>query len=516
MNGLSRRRFLFSIANGQPTPAPTPGGPWTRISLTDPGAKAMLDSYATAITALLKLSPTDARNFYRNAFIHTLDCPHGNWWFLPWHRGYLGWWEQTVRQFSKNQNFAFPYWDWTAQPFVPDAFWNGVLNPASSAFISSVRTFQNTFRNAINTFYRGLTTAQKGQLAVRPGIPGFPNMNTVQGFWANTLPDFAQPARDITQSNPDIDPVKPVELDTIEQALATPYFSAGGPNPPGGFGSDPASQHSQSSTKGILESEPHDNVHGDIGGFMGAFLSPVDPIFMAHHANIDRLWSVWTGQQEAAGQPTLPTVGLADWKKEPFLFYIDSQGKPVTTKTTAGDYATISDFNYTYTQGSGATSAAARESSSRGVTNARRVSGTIRTGDMTLTRSAVADVSLPALTLRTARTGLQHVRAHITIVPPPDPRNVRFHVFVNPPENEFALDPSHPSYAGTLQFFGRMPHPHPVTFTIGLEDTIEALRNARMLSDTGALQIHIVPQTRGVALRDLPQATVSAIEISTF
>jgi tyrosinase len=104
-SGMSRRQFLVTtaaaaVATSLPLRAQyvSPTAQYTRISLTDPGAPAMLDSYATAIKALLKLPPTDPRNFYRNAFIHTLDCPHGNWWFLPRHRGYLGWWEQLKRQ----------------------------------------------------------------------------------------------------------------------------------------------------------------------------------------------------------------------------------------------------------------------------------------------------------------------------------------------------------------------------------------------------------------------------------
>src|SRR6266566_2044849 len=181
-SGISRRDFLATttaaaIAAALPTTAQTPppapsSGPWTRISLTDPGAPAMLASYQTAVQALLALPPTDARNFYRNAFIHTLDCPHQNWWFLPWHRGYLGWWEQTVRQYSGNPNFAFPYWDWTAQPYVPDLFWNGasqnnVLDPSNSAYISSFSAFQTLLSPAMTQFYAGLSAAQLQQLTIR-------------------------------------------------------------------------------------------------------------------------------------------------------------------------------------------------------------------------------------------------------------------------------------------------------------------------------------------------------------
>src|SRR6516225_10922127 len=40
-------------------------------------------------------------------------CPHGNWYFLPWHRAYLLMYERTVRQLTGHTEFALPYWDWT-------------------------------------------------------------------------------------------------------------------------------------------------------------------------------------------------------------------------------------------------------------------------------------------------------------------------------------------------------------------------------------------------------------------
>ena len=46
-------------------------------------------------------------------------CPHGNWYFLPWHRAYLLSYERAVRQLTGNNDFALPYWDWT--PGSPDA-----------------------------------------------------------------------------------------------------------------------------------------------------------------------------------------------------------------------------------------------------------------------------------------------------------------------------------------------------------------------------------------------------------
>jgi tyrosinase len=90
---------------------------YRRYNAADPvhGAR-MLKSYAKAVRAMLALPPEDPRNWYRHAMLHTMDCPHGNWWFLPWHRGYIGWFERICRELSGDPGFALPYWDWTAQP----------------------------------------------------------------------------------------------------------------------------------------------------------------------------------------------------------------------------------------------------------------------------------------------------------------------------------------------------------------------------------------------------------------
>lgn len=90
----------------------------------------------------------------------------------------------------------------------------------------------------------------------------------------------------------------------------------------------------------VLEGQPHNKVHNCIGGVgaidpgpygnMTNFLSPVDPIFFLHHANMDRLWDVWTRKQIAVGQPIGPDEDdEAAFMDEPFLFYIGADGQPV-------------------------------------------------------------------------------------------------------------------------------------------------------------------------------------------
>jgi len=90
------------------------------------GSDPILVSYRAAVKKMKELPTSDPRNWTRQAQIHqgssTLRCPHGNWFFLPWHRAYLVAFERICRQLSGNPNFALPYWDWTANPQLPAAF----------------------------------------------------------------------------------------------------------------------------------------------------------------------------------------------------------------------------------------------------------------------------------------------------------------------------------------------------------------------------------------------------------
>ncbi len=88
----------------------------------------------------MALPVSDPRNWFRNAFVHTMDCPHGNWWFFVWHRGYLGWFEQTLREVSGVPDFAIPYWDWTKTPRIPMPAFNGTLDRRTRPTILSSRT----------------------------------------------------------------------------------------------------------------------------------------------------------------------------------------------------------------------------------------------------------------------------------------------------------------------------------------------------------------------------------------
>ena len=507
---MNRRRFL--AAAGAAIAASTvdarlfAAARFRRHNLGDQKASAKaVDSYKKAVAAMLALPPESPHNWYRNALIHMLDCPHGNWWFLPWHRGYLGWFEQTCRAVSKDPDFALPYWDWTATTKVPDVFYDGVLNPVGSqAYLASYAAFEKAFRNPLSAFWKSLSAQQLKVLT--------PRFQTFDEFWDSLGPAFSPrpQARGLKKNQRfDSSTAAAVAIRTIRAALAPTAFTD--------FGSAKAAQHSDGVGNAILEGQPHNNVHGAVGGFMGDFLSPVDPVFFAHHANIDRLWDAWTRKQQKLNLPTLPPVSdLGTWSAEPFLFFVDAGGKPETTHATAGAYATIGAFDYDYAPGSGEDV----------VTNAVPAPTPGPSFEGTVSRPGVGP-GTPGVAsagafepLRQANTSGRTVFARITLRRPPNlPRGTKFHVTVNAPDGTTA-SPETPGYAGTFRFFGTPHHPEgPVYITIRLNDAVAQLGAAGAAGPATPLRIQVhleAPPQASTASADSLTTDLLAVQVGTF
>jgi hypothetical protein len=504
-HGTTRRCFLaasgaaaLSAAVTSRPAAARQSGPFVRKSLSDPQIGPVLDSYKKGIAAMLALPPTDPRNWYRIAFIHELDCPHGNWWFLPWHRGYIGYLEATIRDLSGDSYFALPYWDWTADPGLPVQFAgsDSVLNPANSAFIASGQDFNNAFAGPVQTLYENFSSAQLTLLNTR-GVPDAPS------FTQQIMSDFfSGPASRNLNFGAAFQ--NAVAQSMITSALAPTVFSATGNPAQPNFASDPATDHEQGPGDGVLESQPHNRTHVAVGGLMGQFLSPVDPIFWMHHSNIDRLWDVWTRKQQAAGGPILPQgADLTNWNAEPFLFYVDGTGNP-PAKTTAGDYASTTLFNYTYTKGSGENVIPAAAPAA--VALHPPIAATLSRNAVDFAQPTTASATLPAAALQ--RVGVSKGReliAKITLELPANHAGMQFHVLVNPPPNTHNIGFNDPSFAGSITPFGSHAGAHAmpktVSFDVPLTGAIEKLRAAKNWDESKPINIQVVPGTTGISAR---------------
>jgi tyrosinase len=202
------------------------------MTASDPDLAAM----QSAVAAMKALPQSDPRNWLRFSDIHRNFCPHGNWYFLPWHRAYILSFERICRELSGKRDFALPYWNWTADRQFP------------AAFAAGDRSSNPLFHP-------------------RPGVARLRLADDTVG--------------------------QPV----ISRVLNSPDFEAFGSTRPRGQNSAVASWQRRLGSKTELEFNPHDGVHQAIGGNMSVVaLSSRDPIFFLHHANVDRLWSAWNGR----------------------------------------------------------------------------------------------------------------------------------------------------------------------------------------------------------------------------
>lgn len=92
-----------------------------------------------------------------------------------------------------------------------------------------------------------------------------------------------------------------------------------------------------------IESNPHNNVHVDIGGWMGSVPTAAqDPVFYTHHSNIDRLWNLWLAQGGGRHDPFSDTP----WKTNSYTFFNESGAQ---VHMTACDILRCAEqLNYTY------------------------------------------------------------------------------------------------------------------------------------------------------------------------
>ncbi len=489
---------------------------YTRYNVMSEDGKKALASYARGVEAMLKLPADHPQNWFRNAFIHLMDCPHGNWWFYVWHRGYLGYFEQTIRNLSGDDKFAIPYWDWTSLPQIPDSMFDGVLTPQSQAFEPYTRNlavFTSFVQPALSAYWKTLNSAQLAQLKTR-GYASLDSLwNDVTGYDPTQKPPhgisgnmaYATPcgSRYLTRDNSKLDEktaydVSPfvvyaglLPTDFYNQEAALSFNSSKTP-----------SHNTQPGGKGtffsVLEGLPHNKVHNYIGGVglldpgpygnMANNLSPVDPIFFLHHSNMDRLWDVWTRKQKRLNLPYLPSdQDLDTLSKEPFLFYVNGKGDHVG-ESHAGEYFNTEKFDYDYEPGFGEKVIGPGPSlKSQALPS---VSGTVKGS----TASIVLSTNAIKAHLNAAEA--PSLIAEVTLPHPGTTSSAReFDVIVGAPSNVTQVNADSPYYAGTIAFFGHMKNmtgmEHDDTFAIPLPKAPEAFHSLTAAKAT--VNIRIVP-----------------------
>jgi polyphenol oxidase len=246
---------------------------------------------------------------------------HWSWFFLPWHRAYLFFLERQLANILATvfkrpeaaRTFALPYWDWVLHKEIPNTKAR-MANTSPSPFFGLNRSVHydpvndgdpDPYNLALFSGYRG-PTVDKPEM--KPEIE--PN---------DSWKSYTRRIRDYFTG-----------VDHIESLLAIPNFFI--------FAGFPAID--RKTGQGLLESSPHNAIHDWVGSRLGnnrdmgtLRYAALDPIFNLHHANIDRIWSLYpyTPDPDAAPPGGFPGLTATAWKAwgEQKLEFLDIDGTHV-------------------------------------------------------------------------------------------------------------------------------------------------------------------------------------------
>ncbi|KAL7604993.1 hypothetical protein Lser_V15G16482 [Lactuca serriola] len=275
--------------------------------------KDYIDKFSKAIELMKALPDDDPRSFKQQANVHCAYCDaayvqlgypdvelqvHNSWLFFPFHRCYLYFFEKICGKLIDDPTFAIPFWNWDAPVGmkIPD-----IYTDKNSSLYDTLRDAKHQPPTVVDLDYNGFDN----------------NLSPSEQTSTNLTIMYRQMVSNAK---------------TASLFMGSPYRAGDDPSP--GAGS--------------LESVPHNPVHiwtGDRnqpnGEDMGNFYSAgKDPIFFAHHGNLDRLWSVW---KTLGGRRKDFTDN--DWLDSSFLLYDENAE---LNRVKVRDCVDSKNMNYVY------------------------------------------------------------------------------------------------------------------------------------------------------------------------
>ncbi|CAI9279714.1 unnamed protein product [Lactuca saligna] len=275
--------------------------------------KDYVDKFSKAIELMKALPDDDPRNFTQQAKVHCAYCDaayvqlgypdvelqvHNSWLFFPFHRYYIYFFEKICGKLIGDPNFAIPFWNWDSPDGmkIPD-----IYTDKNSSLYDILRDAKHQPPTLIDLDFFGTDD----------------NLSPSEQTSTNLTIMYRQMVSNAK---------------TASLFMGSPYRAGDDPSP----------------GPGSLESVPHNPIHlwtGDRnqpnGEDMGNFYSAGnDPIFFAHHANLDRLWSVW---KTLGGRRKDFTDN--DWLDSSFLFYDENAE---LNRVKVRDCVDSKNMNYIY------------------------------------------------------------------------------------------------------------------------------------------------------------------------
>lgn len=427
------------------------------------------------VIALMKALPrTDPRSFYQMANIHCAYCTgsyrqtgnpeldlqiHFSWFFFPFHRAYLYFFERIAAKLLGEPEFALPFWSWDVPEGMrmPPEFANSsspLYDPVRNPRHAPPKVVDLDFTDVENNF----TDEQQIQQNLRT-------------MYKQMISSAALPS--LFHGQP---------------------FRAGQSDKPG---------------PGTVELSPHNTMHTWTGDItlpnvenMGTYYSAGrDPLFYPHHNNIDRLWEAWRDIGAARGYRGHVDFTDPDWLDSSFLFY-DEESRLV--RITVRDVLDIEKLRYKF-DGVGMPWADARPPTTP---NVNKNKGSLKYVRFPLSLDDTA-VTVEVLRPRVQRSRRQkEVREEVLVVEGIETDGtemVKFDIYVNAMEYE-KVEPSGREMAGSYVCLS-----HPSMDGTGKGMRIEtSMRVAlnELLKDLGAngdesVTVTLVPRRGKVKIRSL-------------
>ncbi|KAG8078187.1 hypothetical protein GUJ93_ZPchr0007g5030 [Zizania palustris] len=272
--------------------------------------------YERAIALMKALPRSDPRSFYQQANVHCAYCTgayrqvgypelsvqiHFSWFFFPFHRAYIYFFERIAGKLLGDPGFALPFWSWD----VPE----GMRLPVA-------------FANASSPLYDPLRNP-------RHAPPKLVDL------------DFSRREKNYTDEQQIQYNLRIMYNQMITNSPSASLF----------YGQPLRAGEADMPGPGPMEIYPHNTMHlwaGDLSlpnvENMGAYYSAGrDPVFYTHHANIDRLWDTWCNITRGDQRHLVFTD--PDWLESSFLFY-DEEARLV--RITVRDVLNIDKLRYAY------------------------------------------------------------------------------------------------------------------------------------------------------------------------
>ncbi|KAL0467683.1 hypothetical protein QR685DRAFT_366309 [Neurospora intermedia] len=321
------------------------------------------DLYILALSEMQAMNESEELSYFSLAGIHGLPhevwngveqvegapdtgyCPHGETIFATWHRPYVALFEQTLVSHAlaiasryppsllpaytdAARTLRLPFWDWASDPSLPYAAMNDSIKVGNTPN-SSLASLSPPNTNGTG----GGSGAPSGAVGVQVRNPLYSyrfQEGSVMYQFDDTLGLYPQTLRckfeDFAEDNK-----------TVIKRWSEPWVAEEGMKEVGGQLRDSVYDlfvrpDPRGWGAGGFE-DPHNTVHNNAGCGNGTMAniawSALDPLFMLHHANTDRLIALWQAiyYQNATFNYSFPSGGQLGTKRGTILT-ADSPLKP--------------------------------------------------------------------------------------------------------------------------------------------------------------------------------------------